>query len=337
MMEEITIEEIIIKECKNQQLNPSERMKLDVWLEESPKNRKVYTQMKLAMLYPNAARRQGIQQEVWNNLMGRFSTTKKAASYRFPLTVGKNWLKIAAVMLLCLSVAIIAYQLKFKDLVGHRDLLATKKVEKVSLPGQKITTLLSDGTVVKLNADSKLVVPEYFTGENREVELIGEAFFDVARDESKPFIIKTNDIEIRVLGTSFNVSAYEDGTSKTVSVKSGKVAVKNNNKRMSVVLEPNEMTVLNREGNLEKQPIENPSIAFGWTEQRIVFKDQPIEKVLHTISKWYGVEVQFENKIESEKLYTAHYENPGLREVMESISHVYNFNYSIDEKKVIIK
>lgn len=331
------MEDIVIKEYTNQELSQAEKMKLDIWLSESPKNRKVYAQMKLALTYPDTAHRARMEEEVWKNLKTRFSADQYKPNDRSSSLSNLVWLRVAAVLILCLSAILMLHQAGYVNPFDKQGLVEVKVVEKVSLPGQKITTKLPDGTTVKLNADSKLLVPEFFTGDKREVKLIGEAFFDVARDETRPFIIKTSDLEIEVLGTSFNVSAYEDATSRSVSVKSGKVAVKSYRKGTAVELEPNEMGILAEEGQLLKKPIENENLVFGWIEQQIVFKDQPIERVLNTISRWYGVEVEFEKQIRSERLYTASYENPVLREVMESIAHVYNFNYEINGKKIVIK
>ncbi len=102
-----------------------------------------------------------------------------------------------------MTLVMVVYELNYKV----ESLPEIALIEKVSLPGQKITTILPDGTHVKLNADSKIIVPSRFSGDRREVTLIGEAFFDVARDESKPFLINTENMKVEVLGTSFNVSA----------------------------------------------------------------------------------------------------------------------------------
>ncbi|MFT6359951.1 MAG: transmembrane sensor [Cyclobacteriaceae bacterium] len=98
-------------------------------------------------------------------------------------------------------------------------------IEKVNPTGQKSTTTLSDGTVVKLNSDSKLKFPKNFSDDIREVYFEGEAFFDVAKDASRPFIIKTNDLQVKVLGTSFNVKSFEEDNLVQIGVVTGRVSV----------------------------------------------------------------------------------------------------------------
>lgn len=326
------MEHIIIKEITNQALDHSERSELKTWLKKSKENRMIYAQMKLALIYPESERREILKEEVWGVLEEKMST----GAIKKQSLLDRPWLKVAAAIVVFCSALLIAFQLTLGDHNGTPELVEVKMIEKVSLPGQKIKTQLPDGTIVKLNADSKILIPEFFTNDRREVRLIGEAFFDVVRDEKKPFIIKTGDIEIEVLGTSFNVSAYEDGTSKAVSVKTGKVSVKNKLGK-SIELEPNEMTTVSTDGALKKQLIDNDDLVFGWMQQKIVFKDHSIDEVFNTLTKWYGIEIQIEKEIKSQKPYTATYKNPALTEVIESISHVYNFKYSINGKKIMIK
>src|SRR5690606_21442028 len=103
------------------------------------------------------------------------------------------------------------------------------------------------GTVVKLNSNSTIIAPSRFSGDKREVTLIGEGFFEVIKDPSRPFIIKTEKMMIRVLGTSFNVSAYQDGTPQTVAVRTGKVEVQETEGDSRIELEPMEMTRYERD------------------------------------------------------------------------------------------
>lgn len=336
----LEVEEIIFKECTNEELEPDERLKLEMWLRESAENQLAYTQLKLAFLYPNASRRSSIEKKVMDDVKKRigshYQTTHRSMFFQ-------RWMKVAALFVLFLSAIFIIYFLRVRE-TGTQKMVAIKMIEKVSLPGQKITTMLPDGTIVKLNADSKIVVPEFFSSDVREVQLIGEAFFEVVKDEARPFVIHTKDLKVRVLGTSFNVRAYDDEAGKSVAVKSGHVAVSRMSNEDNIDLTPNQMVSVFDNGTLEKGDIANQDLIFGWTDQRLVFRDESLHSVLKTISRWYGVSIdqKGENQkgeIEEEKLYTANYKNPVLNEVMASLSHVYNFNYTItdDEKKIIIK
>ncbi len=314
---------------------PDERLKLEMWLRESAENRLVYTHLKLTFLYPNASRRSSIKKEVMDDVKKRIGShyqTPRRSIFR------QSWMQVAAIFLLFLSAIFTVYFLRVRE-TGTQKIAAIKMIEKVSLPGQKITTMLPDGTIVKLNAGSKIIVPEFFSSDVREVQLIGEAFFDVVKDESRPFVIHTNDVKVRVLGTSFNVRAYADEPVKSVAVKSGQVAVSRIQNDDNIELTPNQMVSVFDNGKIEKGDIADEELIFGWTDQRMVFKEESLHMVLKTISRWYGVSVDFKGDMKEEKLYTANYKNPVLTEVMASLSHVYNFNYIItnDEKKIIIK
>ena len=205
----------------------------------------------------------------------------------------------------------------------------------MSLPGQKITTSLPDGTIVKLNADSKLTVPETFSTDRREVSLHGEAFFDVARDESRPFIIHTKDIDVEVLGTSFNVRSYLNEEPSIVAVATGKVGVSGEDKRETltrgekVVYTPSTGSMI--KGLLDEEE------EFGWKENILLFDRQTLPEVIQKLSRWYGVEFLQHEGIQVEKKFSGRYKDPSLRGVLEGLSYVYGFEYEIDGQKVILK
>lgn len=330
------MEEIIFKECTRQELTEREKVKLDEWLREGSKNRKIYSQMKLAMSQPDSASRNQLQEQTWRQLMMRL---KKHDQYRMSSArpAWRNAYKLVAVLTILLSALFIVYQYTFDNRSDHPEVVSVKMIEKVSLPGQKITTVLPDGTRVKLNADSKLTVPSYFAKDMREITLIGEAFFDVERDEERPFLIRTENMLVKVLGTSFNVRAYRD-TEQSVAVKSGQVEVQNSSNEELIRLEPMEMTKVQVDGKLKNLSIENPELAFGWVDQQMVFDNHEIDQVLGTIGKWYGVEVIINKRITKDKKYTASFNNPTLEEVMDILAFVYDFKYKIEDgKKVIIQ
>lgn len=209
-------------------------------------------------------------------------------------------------------------------------------IEKETAPGQKLTFELPDGTLVKLNASSKITFPQVFGQHVREVSLTGEAFFSVTRDESKPFRITSNDMLVEVLGTSFNVRSYDDEDFATVAVKTGKVAVKSPDEQLFLL--PKEAATL-KPGlhGLSKTVISNDLLFFGWIDQQIIFQEESIGEIFKTLSRWYDVDFVVKKKLNEKKEFTAKYKNPVLTEVMESLSYAYEFNYTMNGKKVIIQ
>lgn len=162
--------------------------------------------------------------------------------------------------------------------------------------GGEFSLTLSDGTEVYMNADSKLRFPTKFGRNERVVELEGEAYFQVARNEKSPFIVKVASMEIEVLGTEFNVSAYpEDAVIQTTLVR-GSVEVSSEKSGESVILHPGEQSALNRENNSLNVSTVDVSYVMAWKEGRLRFKEKPLREVMKIISRWYDVEVVYEDE-----------------------------------------
>ena len=195
--------------------------------------------------------------------------------------------------------------------VNNDSIIPVKKgVKKVeALPNQFLIPygsrgklILSDHTVVWLNAGSRLIYPSEFTGGEREVLLFGEAFFQVAKDKSKPFIVKTPDYRIKVLGTQFNVSAYlGDDVSQTVLTE-GSIELNMNNKGLfghGVVLKPNELFSLNKrmnETNIQK--VETAKYVL-WKDGILKFENEDLSRVLKKIERYYDIQIRLSNPKDS--------------------------------------
>lgn len=328
----MSIENIITKECQGNELNPSEKKQLNLWLSEDPKNQQVYAQLKLSLLYPDNAEMDSVESKVWNDLQSRL--VSNGSEERRSINI--SWVyRVAAIVVLGLIGTFLAVQFS-ADSTKEIQLVEVKMIEKVSVSGQKITTILPDGTKVKLNSESKLIVPEQFDPNSRVVELQGEAFFEVVENKDAPFIVKSGNMEVKVLGTSFNVSAYSGEKLQKVGVKTGKVEVKgiSESEEYIVTLLPNDLSIWNSEQQiLEKEAIKAEDAVFGWTDQKLVFENHSLPEVLKTLSKWYGVKfIDDKNLAESaSRKYTAKYKNPTLEQMMISVAHVYDFDFEINE------
>lgn len=162
--------------------------------------------------------------------------------------------------------------------------------------GNQSKLILSDNTVVWLNAGSRLVYPTFFNGKTREVLLFGEAFFEVSKNAEKPFIVKTSDIEIKVLGTQFNVSAYaEDKVIQTV-LKEGSVEIRQNNSTIfdsKVVLKPNQMASFSKSSNETKLYDVDANYYTLWTKGLLSFDDIDFNRILKKVERFYNISVGF--------------------------------------------
>ena len=166
--------------------------------------------------------------------------------------------------------------------------------------GNQSKLILSDNTVVWLNAGSRLVYPTFFSGKTREVLLFGEAFFEVSKNADKPFIVKTSDIEIKVLGTQFNVSAYaEDKVIQTV-LKEGSVVIHQNNASFfdkEVVLKPNQMASFSKGSNETKLYDVDASYYTLWIKGLLSFDDVDFNRIVKKVERFYNISVNFSEPI----------------------------------------
>src|SRR5690606_6655979 len=158
---------------------------------------------------------------------------------------------------------------------------------------------LEDGSVVWLNAASSFSYPREFSRGTREVFLEGEAFFSVARDATRPFIIHTAEMETRVLGTTFNVKAYRNADDMQVTVVSGEVEVSIPSAatgKEAVLLQPRQMATYTRaEGLLSKATVADVAPAEEWKEGKLVFNLASMEEVAATRERTFGLKVKIEN------------------------------------------
>ena len=151
---------------------------------------------------------------------------------------------------------------------------------------------LSDGSVVYLNADSRLRYPETFTGGERKVYLEGEAYFEVAKDASRPFKVVARGVEVNVLGTHFNVNAYPEHTDVVTTLAEGKVQVAGG--ASQAVLVPGEQAIASPEG-MEVRKVDVQAYT-SWKDGVFVFRSMPLEEIMEQVYRWYGVEAVFFNE-----------------------------------------
>ncbi len=208
--------------------------------------------------------------------------------------------------------------------------------ERNTLKGERAELTLTDGTFVKLNAGSKLTYPNSFQTNTREVNLSGEAYFDVERNERKSFIIHTNSLDISVLGTSFNVKAYEDNEYCSVTVESGKVRVTLKEDDYYDLLSGQELRLYYKSNKVNLFEVKS-TVATSWTTGILYFDKTPFYEIELTLERWYDVNITIEDKSLKYKLLNGQHDNQTLQEVLASLSYLLDFEYEIKGKDVIIK
>ncbi len=217
------------------------------------------------------------------------------------------------------------------------------KMNEVEIPfGKKSKLLLEDGTKVWINAGSRMAFPTKFTGNKREVYLEGEAYFEVTHNQERPFIVNTNDIKVKVLGTKFNVSAYKsDNLIETVLVE-GKVAIKEQSVlgflKSETILSPKQKADFSLSDHTlivnEETDVEN---VIAWTDGWFKFKRQNINNVLNRLERYYNVNFVFEHGFSTSDLISGKLDlKESIEEVMKALADVSNFHYSINENIIYV-
>lgn len=218
----------------------------------------------------------------------------------------------------------------------EKQTVKTERKNRLVIPKGKTYELkLSDGTHVWLNSESELIYPTSFEGENREVVLKGEAFFDVAKDELKPFIVENNQMKIKVLGTSFNVSGYMSEKSQNVTLVNGSVQVQMDNSSVFQI-SPSEQFSYDKEKQTTSIRVVNTELYTAWTEGKYIFKDARLEDILSKLQRWYDFEITYlQEELKNRRFSIVINREDNLKNVLEIIS--FTSNVKLVQESNIIK
>ena len=225
--------------------------------------------------------------------------------------------------------------------------------------GSKKTTLtLPDGSIVKLNADSRIFYGNDFS-QNRILRLEGEAYFDVVKDPSRPFRIQTADMQVKVLGTAFNVRSYQNETFSEATLIHGSIeVVLNEQKDQRFVLQANQKinvtrnkSVAQKEGETQTRSLSLPEIAIkpvipdekdnvireiAWTENKLYLEGQTFTEAAVILERWFGKKITIEDDKLKNVRYTANFEEETLEQVLQALQISVPFRYKIDNNNVFI-
>jgi len=295
---------------------------------DSLKFEKILTNIQKDPRYKQAARQQGI--ELWPR---------------------KNWkwLSLAASLVLVGSI----YFFQAKDKPGK--VMAKNKEEEI-LPGTvkamvnqsdeksgQYTTVatpkaaeyhitLPDGSRVWLNAESSIKYKRVFDDEIREVQMTGEAYFEVSKNKHKPFYVRVNGVSIKVLGTKFNVSAYNPNEVKT-SLLEGAVSVQSANKPVIQLIPGQEITVKLKESIVRDTETD---ISVAWKDGYFSFQGEDIRSIMQKVAQWYDVEVDFEEGIGSEKFEGTFSKKKKLSELLQSFETVSSLHFKTEGRRITV-
>jgi len=198
--------------------------------------------------------------------------------------------------------------------------------------GGKYQIILPDGSKVWLNSVSSLRFPAVFNGKERNVELTGEAFFEVAKNKEKPFIVKTNAMNVMVTGTQFNIMAYSDEKYSSTTLVEGSVNVSNVNGDM--VLKPGEQVVSNHGAKLSKSIVDVEQ-NIAWKNGLFQFSNSDMRTVMNQISRWYDVTVEYRDSV-PEKHFGGYISRDSKLSQVLKMLELSGVKFKIEEKKIIV-
>ena len=345
---------IIIKKLRGK-LSEKQSVLFDNWLASSETNKKLfYSLLSFKGKGADIEKLAAIDTEkAWLSVLN----AKNKVPVKKKVIKLPAWTKYAASIALLLSVGYYLTQ----DLSSHPqngtlgedsnfEFLAIKKEKHSELifntlyvpNGESFEMSLSDGTQVKLNSGSSIMYPIHFIeGKERIVYLEGEAFFDVTKDASHPFIVHTKNMNVRVLGTQFSVSSYENNSSTHVVLVEGAVKAYPSGEKFysknSVLLKPNQMVTLMKSSTALHVEEVNTKHFTSWMQKGINFRDAPFKDVLNEIERHFDVKIECETSVLKKCLFTASFGNENLEQVLKTIQRYKYFDFSIIDNQVLIK
>ncbi len=295
---------------------PTEANELEKWIASSKVNEERFEELKATWTLTELI--QSDSNKAWRNIENR--TLKKNTF--IPMAF-----KIAASVLLIFTLGYFLFS-------GNDQSLAPVQLLTKQSTNELLEVVLSDGSMITLNVNSKIEYPATFDS-IRNISLVGEAFFDIAEDKTKPFIIEAEGIEVRVLGTSFTINSRSD-KEQIVSVESGKVQVTNKISNEKIFLIKNESVIVKKnKKEAIKSNLKNKNF-LGWKTKTLEFNQALINDVIHDLSHSYNKKIVLSNGVIGKCQLTAKFENKTLKEILELLSTTFRFSIRETESEIII-
>lgn len=293
---------------------PDEINMIEEWRKQKLENEKTFSKLKTIWDKTGEVRPLSEVQETnaaWQKLSAKIKAAPKAASKWKSLSF---ILPRAAAAVLVFTSMIIFYITQTNK--GNE---VVKMIEISTQKGEKRQLALADGSTVWLNAESSIKYPENFSGNTRDVYLEGEAYFDVEKNPAKPFKVHTEELTTKVLGTQFNVQAYNEQKNIIVALDEGKVAVNYDNE--GVTLSPGNQVLYSKQTHtFSKTDITNKH--SQWRNNILEFDNVTLAQATKTIERWFGKEIIIDNKKLEGCLITANFNNPNIDDVVEIITSI---------------
>ncbi|MFW5700824.1 MAG: FecR family protein [Cyclobacteriaceae bacterium] len=289
------------------------------WVNENPENKQLFENYKY--FYSNS----NITEEYKEPIREYQSWKGKSFPWKRYVAIAAS---ISVIILVAYFIGVNTAPVELTQDIPIENLLVTKANPK----GQKSKIMLPDGSLVWLNSNSQIRYLDNFTDTLRMVSLNGEAYFEVVKDSDRPFIVNAGGIEAKVLGTRFNVKAFENDDQTIVSLLSGKLMV--SNATSHELLSPGERIRTTTDSDQWEKTSENIEAMALWKDGILTFEKESFFEVIHQLERWYGVSIILQGQPSSKWQFTGFFENETLKNVLEVLSYGKNIDYELNGKNV---
>lgn len=293
---------------------PQEKEEVASWLDADKNNMKEFL-----------AQRKLYDISIWQQDTASVCTDKLSTENKKRWTLRSVSIELSKIA----AVFIIAFTVLYSFLITN-DMTAPASMQTIFVPpGQRAELTLTDGTKVWLNAKTTFTFPNKFTANSRHVVLDGEGYFDVTKDTDKPFMVQTEQYNIKVVGTEFNVTAYAGSAVFETALLRGAVEVFSPANNLKINLEPN-TRIYSENGKLIKGAIEHPNY-FLWKEGLICFQDEPVGKMIEKLQLYYDIKIDVQNNELLRNRYSGKFRTKdGVEHVIKVLQLSNKFTYVKD-------
>ncbi|MBN2519525.1 MAG: DUF4974 domain-containing protein [Bacteroidales bacterium] len=328
--------DIILTKYFTGELSEEESAKVISWRNNSFKNFTYFNQVKRLFLSVKIKNNhlKFNANKAWEEFEKKHTNSIKAIPKLLTSFNNSILLRVAAIITIVLSLGYFSY-----DFITNYGFSNKAYVHTIVPKGQTSQLLLPDSTKIWLNSGSTLKYPNRFNETSREVFLEGEAFFDVRPDPLKPFIIKTSGPTIKVLGTKFNVSSYENDDCIETTVVNGSVEVFKSNRKSDnrVVLEPNQKATYNKNNNeIELQDVD-AELYTAWMNGKYIFKNEELGEIAKKIERAYDYNIYFRDvELQNIRLSGRFKNSEPIEQILEVIRLTSPIEYRINKRDIFI-
>lgn len=309
-------------------LNAEEVREVEAWRDASEGNMRIYRQAKrLSESFDLLTEmKQYNAEKALNKVNGRIEHHRSFFFY---------WQRVAAVLILpVLFFAVWNYMGAFSK---KSNLLAVTWQTIKTPPGVKSNLKLPDGTMVWLNSNTEITYPSAFVSKYRKVKVVGEAFFDVAKDKKHPFIVNLGNVSVQAVGTRFNIINYKDDSRNSVVLESGKVNLLNETLRKDkkvAEMTPGQIALFDKKETKITITNVNTSKYSSWIDGRLIFEEDSMNEVVNKLNHWFNVNIEIRDPEINTYVYTATFQNESLEQILKLLKLSAPINYQIISGKI---